>query len=252
MIETSDLTYNIAETPILRDITVTLPAGGITALIGPNGAGKSTLLHLMSSQIAPDAGRIRIDGLDLAKTSIAARALKMAVVAQQLGVASRIRIRDLVGFGRWPHSQGRPTPTDRDKVAEALSRFDLADLQDRFLDEVSGGQRQRAYIAMAYAQDTDWLLLDEPLNNLDLRHARGLMARLREMVDHQGKSVVIVLHDLNYAISWADHVVALDQGRIAFEGPLTQVATADNLSALYRTPVALSDTGGKPFAQYHR
>lgn len=252
MINVSGLNYSIAGTLILRDIDVTLPAGNITALIGPNGAGKSTLLHLMSRQIDPDTGWIGIDGLNLATTPAAKRALKTATVAQQLGVASRIRIRDLIGFGRWPHSQGRTTSEDREKIASAITRFDLTDLQNRFLDEVSGGQRQRAFIAMAYAQDTDWLLLDEPLNNLDLHHARSLMARLREMVDHQNKSIVIVLHDLNYAISWADHIVALNQGQVAFEGPTATVATADNLSRLYQTPVALGDIGGKPFVQYHR
>lgn len=252
MIKVSGLTYSIAGTPILHDINATLPAGRITALIGPNGAGKSTLLHLISQQIPLGGGRITMGGLDLAKTTAPARALKMAVVGQQLGVASRIRIRDLVGFGRWPHNHGRLTAKDQEKISEALSHFDLIGLQDRFLDEVSGGQRQRAFIAMASAQDTDWLLLDEPLNNLDLHHARCLMTQLREKVDREGKSVVIVLHDLNYAISWADHVVALDKGSIAFEGPLTEVATTDSLSALYRTPVVLSDLAGKPFVQYHR
>lgn len=252
MIVTSGLTYSIAGTKILEDIDTTLPAGCITALIGPNGAGKSTLLHAVSHQISPDAGQITVDGHALADITGPARARKMAVVAQDLGVASRIRIRDLVGFGRWPHNRGRPTPTDRDKIAEALDRFDLTGLQDRFLDEVSGGQRQRAFIAMASAQDTDWLLLDEPLNNLDLHHARSLMARLREMVDRDDKSVVIVLHDLNYAISWADHVVALDQGHVAFQGPLAEVATADSLSALYQTPVVMGAADGKLFAQYHR
>lgn len=252
MINVKGLSYNIAGAPILRDVTITLPTGGITALIGPNGAGKSTLLHLMSRQIDPDHGQIRIDGADLAMTDATERALKMAFVAQQLNVASRIRIRDLIGFGRWPHSQSRPTAEDRAKIADAIAHFDLLELQDRFLDEVSGGQRQRAFIAMAYAQDTDWLLLDEPLNNLDLHHARSLMARLREMVDSQGKSVVIVLHDLNYAISWADHVVALSDGRVAFEGSVSTTATEENLSRLYQTPVSLINVNGKPFVHYHR
>lgn len=252
MITVSGLGYSISGTVILQDINVTLPAHGITALIGPNGAGKSTLLHLISRQINPDRGKITVDGEDLATTPAATRALKMAVVAQQLGVASRISIRDLVGFGRWPHSRSRPTAEDHAKVDDALSHFDLLDLSDRFLDEVSGGQRQRAFIAMAYAQETDWLLLDEPLSNLDLHHARSLMARLRDMADRCGKSIVIVLHDLNYAISWADHVVALSHGRLAFEGPVSAAATTENLSRLYQTPVALHHADGKPFVRYHR
>ncbi|GFE51067.1 ABC transporter ATP-binding protein [Roseobacter cerasinus] len=248
----SELSYSVSGTDILRDISVEIPARGMTALIGPNGAGKSTLLHLMSRQMEPMSGQVVIDGQDLATITAQARALKLAVVAQHLNIASRIRIRDLVGFGRWPHARNRPTAEDRAWVTDAMTHFDLIALQDRFLDEVSGGQRQRAFIAMAYAQDTEWLLLDEPLNNLDLHHARSLMARLRDMADHQGKSIVIVLHDLNYAISWADHVVALRAGRVAFEGPVQAMATGENLSNLYQTPVAMDHVDGRPFARYHR
>jgi iron complex transport system ATP-binding protein len=173
-------------------------------------------------------------------------------VAQQLSVASRVRVRDLVGFGRWPHSKGRPGAADRAAVEAALELFDLQALQQRFLDELSGGQRQRAFIAMAYAQDTRWLLLDEPLNNLDLHHARNLMQQLRRLADQAGKSIVIVLHDLNYALSWADHVVALQDGAVAFAGPVAEAATEARLSALYQTPVVISRIGGQPVAQYHR
>lgn len=140
-------------------------------------------------------------------------ALQLALVSQQNGIASRIRIRDLVAFGRWPHHQGRPQAVDKAKTAEALDRFELTDLGGRFLDEVSGGQRQRAFVAMAYCQDTDWLLLDEPLNNLDLRFATALMSQLKTLSREAGKGIAIVIHDLNYAINYADHIVALKDGQ---------------------------------------
>ncbi|MFS4583642.1 ABC transporter ATP-binding protein [Phaeobacter sp. C3_T13_0] len=252
MIEISGLSYGPALQPILHGIDATLPPGRITALIGPNGAGKSTLLKLIARQLAAGSGSIRLDGLDLAQANPAQLARCMAVVAQHLDVASRVRVRELIGFGRWPHSQGRLGPEDHAAVENAVVLFGLDGLEQRFLDELSGGQRQRAFIAMAYAQDTDWLLLDEPLNNLDLHHARNLMAQLRHLAETQDKGIVIVVHDLNYAISWSDHVVALQDGQVAFQGPVAEAATAERLSALYQTPVAITHLGGKPFVQYHR
>lgn len=252
MIEISGLRFGPAAHPILHGIDAAIPAGRITALIGPNGAGKSTLLNLIARQLAPAGGSIRLDGQDLLQAEPSQLARRMAVVAQQASVGSRVRVRDLIGFGRWPHCRGRLGAADRAAVRDAVALFGLEGLEQRFLDELSGGQRQRAFIAMAYAQDTDWLLLDEPLNNLDLHHARNLMAQLRQLAEARGKGIVIVVHDLNYAISWSDHVVALQGGRVAFQGPVAEAATAERLTALYRTPVMLTRLGGRPFAQYHR
>ncbi|UWR70832.1 ATP-binding cassette domain-containing protein (plasmid) [Phaeobacter inhibens] len=251
MIDVTGLSFTLGDKPILDTVDACLPVGQITALIGPNGAGKSTLLKLIAQQLTASWGRICLSGCDLRSITPEQLARRMAVVGQQLDVASRVRVCDLVGFGRWPHSRGRLRAEDQAAIADALALFELDELRDRFLDELSGGQRQRAFIAMAYAQDTDWLLLDEPLNNLDLNHARNLMAQLRHLADTRGKSIVIVLHDLNYAISWADHVVALAAGRVAFAGPVAEVATSESLSALYQTPVALRDVEGRPIACYH-
>ena len=253
MIQIDTLSHHIAGTPVLSDISLTLPQGKITALIGPNGAGKSTLLNAIGRQLEPQQGNITISGQNLRRFAPRDLAFQIAVVAQHLNVGSRIRVADLVGYGRWPHAQGRLRAEDRVMIDRALTQFDLQNLRHRFLDELSGGQRQRAFIAMAYAQDTNWLLLDEPLNNLDLKHARSLMAKLRELVDTQGKSVVIVLHDLNYTLSWADHVVAMRDGQLAFVGPTLDVATADALSGLYQTDIDIAQTDrGTPLALYHR
>lgn len=251
MINVQGLTHHIGNSAILNEINVDIPKGGVTALIGPNGAGKSTLLNLIARQDPTQSGRILLDDQDLAQMDHRDLALRVAVVAQDVGVASRLRIRDLVGFGRWPHAQGRPTPKDAEFVTRALVQFDLTDFADRFLDEVSGGQRQRAFLAMAYAQDTDWLLLDEPLNNLDLRYARELMAELSTLAKIAGKSIVIVLHDLNYAISWADRIIAMKGGQIAFEGETETVATSAALSDLYDTKVTVDRSQETPFIRHH-
>ncbi len=251
MISVNGLSHTIGPAKILDDINLQIAPGGVTALIGPNGAGKSTLLSVVSRQVPAQSGEVSLDGADMKRIDHAALALRMAVVAQDVGVASRLRIRDLVGFGRWPHAKGKPSPKDADIVAQALAQFDLTALADRFLDEVSGGQRQRAFVAMAYAQDTDWLLLDEPLNNLDLRHARRLMSELRNLAQNAGKSILIVLHDLNYAISWADHIIALKDGRVAFAGETQDVMTSRTLSALYETDVSVMAKDGKTFVWHH-
>lgn len=251
MISVQGLSHHIGKSMIFNEIDVNIAKGGVTALIGPNGAGKSTLLNLIARQVPVQTGRVMLDGAEIAQMGHRDLALRMAVVAQDVGVASRLRIRNLVGFGRWPHAQGRPTPQDAEFVERALVQFDLTPFSERFLDEVSGGQRQRAFLAMAYAQDTDWLLLDEPLNNLDLRYARDLMAELHILARDAGKSIVIVLHDLNYAISWADRIIAMKNGRIAFEGDTAKVATSTVLSDLYDTEVIIDDTGATPFVRHH-
>ena len=251
MIQLSGVCHQVGSTPILQSITTDLPRGKLTALIGPNGAGKSTLLRLIGRLEPLQSGAIRIDDLDLTQTPSADLARRMAVLGQQTQIASRLRLCDLVAFGRWPHHQGRPRPQDRAIVADALASFGLIPLAGRFLDEVSGGQAQRAHIAMIVAQDTDWLLLDEPLNNLDMAHARSLMARVAGLVRVQGRGAVVVVHDVNHAAAWADHIVALKAGRIHAAGPADAVLTGGVLSALYDTPVEVIRHNGRPLVLHH-
>ena len=251
MIIASHLMHRLGNRLVLNDVSITIPKGKITALIGPNGAGKSTLLHIIARQSSIQSGEITLDELDVSKIPLAEMALHMAFVAQDLGVASRLRVKDLVAFGRWPQHHGRPTDKDHAVVDKALKEFYLEELCDRFLDEISGGQRQRAFVAMAYVQETDWLLLDEPLNNLDIRYAKSLMVRLRKMVDEQNKSIVIVIHDLNYALANADYFIAIKEGEVAFSGTTDEVATSENLSSLYDAEVEIIEHKGKRFALHH-
>lgn len=245
MIEVGGLSFHVGQVQILHDITLALEPGGVTALIGPNGAGKSTLLHAIAGLNAPSSGTVSIDGLDPYAAPAMERARRVALLQQFPTVVSRLRVRELVAFGRWPHHKGRATPADDAKVAEAIAALALEDLADRPLETLSGGQRQRAFVAMTFAQDTPWILLDEPLNALDPRHARNLMSRLKVLAEQTGRSIVIVLHDINAAAGWAARVVAMKDGRVMAHGATREVLTPDTLGAVFETPFDVIDHRGR-------
>lgn len=246
MISIRGVSHDISGQRILSDIDLELPPGGITALIGPNGAGKSTLLSLVARLQTLRTGRIAVDDLEIGRCSDRDMAKVLAIMPQGTQVSSRLRVEELVGFGRYPWHRGRPGPEDREKVEQAIARFALEPLRHRFLDEVSGGQRQRAFVAMTFAQDTPYLLLDEPLNNLDIAAARDLMRLLREMVERDGKSVVIVLHDINYASAFADRLVVMKDGRIAADGPPAKVVGPELIADVFGTDARIAQIDGRP------
>jgi len=233
MIRVENVSLKHGSAPILHDISLEIPKGGITALIGPNGAGKSSLLSLIARLQPQQSGRITIDGFPVDTTPNRDMAKIIAILRQDSIVTSRLRVRELVGFGRFPHGRGRLTPEDHAVIDRSLKQFDLTDLADRFIETLSGGQRQRALVAMAFAQGTEYLLLDEPLNNLDMYFARELMRSLRTIVDEAGKTVVIVLHDINQAAAHADRIVAMKAGRIVADGIPVELLTPKTLQEIF-------------------
>ena len=248
MIRIENVSFKHRTTPILSDVNLTIPKGGVVALIGPNGAGKSTLLSLVARLQTLQAGAISVDGLPVDTTPGRDLAKVLAILRQDTTIASRLRVRELVGFGRFPHGRGRLTDEDHTIVDAAIAQFDLGDLSDRFIETLSGGQRQRALVAMAFAQGTDYLLLDEPLNNLDMYYARALMRSLRTVADTNGKTVVIVLHDINQASAHADRIVAMKGGRIVADGTPAEILTSDTLDAVFGFRMRVETIEGKPFA----
>ncbi|MCV6584221.1 MAG: ATP-binding cassette domain-containing protein [Marinibacterium sp.] len=246
MIRIDAVCHGIGGQPILRDVSLEIGKGGIVALVGPNGAGKSTLLSLIARLQPLQTGRITVDGHVIGQVRDDVLARTLAILPQHLDVASRLSVRDLVGFGRYPYHKGRPTPQDLVRVDAALAAFELDDLAARALDTLSGGQRQRAFVAMAYAQDTDYLLLDEPLNNLDIAASRGLMHRLRDLARQDGRTVVIVLHDINYAAAYADRIVALKSGRVVADGAPGAVVTDAFLRTVFDTDATVAHVQGRP------
>lgn len=251
MIEIKNVSLSYGDFPILRDINLSLPKGGITALVGPNGAGKSSLLSLVARLQPLQIGRITIDGLSVDKAPSRQLARRLAILRQDGAVASRLTVRELVNFGRFPHHQGRPGNEDLMLVDAALAQFDLQALSDRFIDTLSGGQRQRAMVAMTFCQGTDYMLLDEPLNNLDMFHARQLMRSLRTIADERQRTAIIVLHDINQAAAHADRIVAMRDGAIIADGTPEAVLTEDNLEAIFGYRMQIAHLAGKPLVLHH-
>lgn len=245
MIKIADLSYSIAGTAILSQINLDLPKGCVTALIGPNGAGKSTLLSLIARLMPLQEGQIRVDDLTIGACANDMLARKLAILPQASDAAPLLTVRELVGFGRYPNHKGRPTAEDEIKVTEALETFELTPLAERRLDTLSGGQRQRAQVAMTFAQETDYILLDEPLNNLDIAASRSLMGVLRGLAQNHGRTIVIVLHDINYAAAYADHIVAMKAGKIAAMGAPDVIVTEDLVKSVFGTNSKVHRVGGK-------
>lgn len=233
-------------------ISTELAAGGIIALVGPNGAGKSTLLTMMGRLLEPDSGSIVVGGVDVQQTPSKVVAKHVSILRQENHFVTRLTVRQLVSFGRYPYSGGRLTQADEDKISEAIDFLNLTQLEQRFLDQLSGGQRQRAYVAMVLAQDTEYLLLDEPLNNLDAEHSVQMMKQLRRAADELGRTFVIVLHDINFAASYSDYIVAMEDGHIAVQGTPDEIITDEVLTRVFRTPVTVLDGPNGRFAAYYR
>jgi len=251
MIETSRVSKSYGDSVVVNDVTLTLPRGGITAIIGPNGAGKSTLLSMIARLAPMDAGAVTVAGLDVTRTPTAELAKRISILRQDNHIAARLTVRDLIAFGRYPHSKGRLTAEDREHVDRAIGYLGLEPFTERFLDELSGGQRQRAYVAMVLCQDTDYVLFDEPLNNLDMKHAVGMMQILRRAASELGKTVVVVLHDINFASCYADHIVVMRDGKVAHQGAPMAVITPAIMREVYEIDIKVHAIGGQLISVYY-
>lgn len=236
---------------VVKDISVELPKQKITAFIGPNGAGKSTVMNIISRLIARDSGTVLFKDQDVAKWKSRELAKHLAILTQSNNISMKLTVEELVSFGRFPYSGNRLTPEDRNIVGNALDYMEMTKMKHMFLDELSGGQQQRAYIAMVIAQDTEYVLLDEPINNLDVYHASKMMKLVQKLCHDLKKTVFIVIHDINYASFYADYICAFVDGEIAKFGPVEEVMTADFLAQTYSTPFTTQDYNGKRLCVYY-
>ena len=236
---------------VVQGVSFEIPKGKVLSLIGPNGAGKSTVMGVISRLIARDGGEVEFEGADISKWKSKELAKRLAILTQSNNIQMKLTVEELVAFGRFPYCGGRLTPEDERIVDQAIRYMELDSFRDRFIDELSGGQRQRAYIAMVIAQDTEYVLLDEPTNNLDIYHATNMMKIVRRLCDELGKTVILVLHEINYAAFYSDYICAFKDGKIAKFGTVEEVMTKENLSQIYQVDFEIMEIEGKPLSIYY-
>ncbi len=243
MIEIKNITKLYNKKPVVEDVSITIEPGTITSFIGPNGAGKSTLLSMVSRLLDADTGEVLLDRNNVKKWRSNEFAKRVSILKQANYINVRLTVRELIAFGRYPYSKGRLNDEDERLVDQAVAYMNLDDMQHKFLDELSGGQKQRAFVAMVIAQDTEYILLDEPLNNLDMKHSVQIMKILRKLVDELNKTVIIVLHDINFASVYSDRIVALKDGKLVKDGPTHEIIKTDALREIYDMdiPVQVQD-----------
>ncbi|AGF71810.1 ABC transporter ATP-binding protein [Corynebacterium halotolerans] len=232
-------------------VNLEIPAGGITSLVGPNGAGKSTLLTMIGRLLGMDSGDIKIAQYDVSTTKSKDLAKILSILRQENHFITKLTVRQLVGFGRFPYSQGRLTAEDEKIISRYIDFLHLTELEDRYLDQLSGGQRQRAYVAMVLCQETDYVLLDEPLNNLDIAHSVQMMQHLRSAAQEFGRTIIVVLHDINFAARYSDFICAVKSGEIVEFGTPEQVMQDHILTDIFNTPVKVIEGPDGLLACYH-
>ena len=251
MIKLEKLTKLFGQTPVVKHASAEFEKGKVTSIIGPNGAGKSTLLSMASRLVTKDEGQVFIDCKEIAEWDTKELAKRLAVLRQANSITMRFTVREMISFGRFPYSQGKLTQEDQHIINQAIDYLDLTDIQHKYLDELSGGQRQLAFIAMVIAQDTDYVFLDEPLNNLDIKHSLQIMRNVGRLAREMNKAVVVVIHDINFAACYSDKIIALKKGQVVAQGDVESVIQADVLESIYETPFNIIELDGKRMCTYY-
>lgn len=251
MMDIKHVSKTYGQKTVVSDVTLPIEKGKMTACIGPNGAGKSTLLEMVSRLIPSDTGHIYIDGGEVKSFKQGDLAKRLSVLKQTNRMNMRLTVRELVSFGRFPYTKGRLGPECAKMIDQSLEYLGLVDLEERYIDTLSGGQLQRALIAMVLCQDTDYIMLDEPLNNLDMSFGVQMMQTLRKLVEELGKTVIIVIHDINFAASYADNIVAMKNGQLFASGSVDEMISKDVLDDLYEMDVDIIKKNGKKYCLYY-
>jgi len=234
MIEIKDITFAYGRRTILHDLSLSLEEGKLIALLGPNGSGKTTLLRIIAGTLKPSSGSVRLDGGDIAAMHAKARARRISVVKQIMSAAFAFTVAEVVAMGRYSYKRGTQSldPQDYKIVHESIGMVGLKELEQRPVTMLSGGELQRVMLAKALCQQSRWMLLDEPVNHLDLKHRRDIMNTVRAHAD-SGKGALCVLHDIGMAKLYADRAILMKDGRIVFDGAPKQVLTDENISSIY-------------------
>ncbi|MDL5376461.1 ABC transporter ATP-binding protein [Exiguobacterium mexicanum] len=250
MIQLEQVQKSYSDDVQIGPINLDIPKAGFTSLIGPNGAGKSTTLMMIGRLLDLDEGQIQVAGMDVSSAKSKDLAKIVTILRQENHFVTRLTVRQLAGFGRFPYSKGRLTQEDERIISKYIDFLDLTSLEHRYLDELSGGQRQRAYVAMVLCQETEYVLLDEPLNNLDIARSVQMMEYLRHVADEFGRTIVTVLHDINFAAKYSDRICAMKDGNIAAFGTVEEIMDADILSEIFETKLEIIQGPYGPIAVY--
>ncbi|OPF50986.1 iron-dicitrate transporter ATP-binding subunit [Clostridium baratii] len=249
-IKTKDLNISYGNLDIVKDLNLEIPKGKITTIIGANGCGKSTILKTLARIIKPKSGSIYINNKELNSQDSKELAKAMAVLPQSPQAPNGLTVEELISYGRFPHQKGFGKLKDEDKdiINWALEKTRILEFRDRPIEALSGGQRQRAWIAMALAQETDILLLDEPTTYLDLAHQLEVLKLLEELNKKEGRTIVMVIHELNNAARFADHMIGVKKGKIVCQGTAHEVMTKENLREIFNIDAEIVNEpkSGKP------
>jgi iron complex transport system ATP-binding protein len=239
-----------AEEVKIGPLNIEIPKAGITSLIGPNGAGKSTTLLMIGRLLNMDEGQISVANMNVSKSKSEDLAKILTILRQENHFVTRLTVRQLVGFGRFPYSRGRLTREDEMIISKYIDFLQLTELEHRYLDELSGGQRQRAYVAMVLCQETEYVLLDEPLNNLDIARAVQMMEHLRVAANEFGRTILMVMHDINFAAKYSDRICAMKGGQVAAFGTVQEIMKPEILTDIFETKIDIIEGPYGPIAVY--
>lgn len=250
MIQAKSISKSYDHNLVLDEIDIQFPKGKITSLIGGNGAGKSTLLAIISRLLKQDGGSVAMNGKDISAYNNKEMARNLSILKQSNNIGLKLTVKELISFGRFPYSQGRLKEEDHEKINEAIQYLNLEKIEDAYLNELSGGQKQRAYMGMIVAQDTDYILLDEPLNNLDMKHSVQIMTTLRNLANELDKTIIIVLHDINFASHYSDYIAALKDGDIKHYGVTNEIIKERILHDIFDVHCAVTERNGKKTCNY--
>lgn len=250
MIKTHELIKIYNKNVSIGPIDLEIPRAGITSIVGPNGAGKSTFLLMVGRLLGYDKGNVYIGDLDIGNSKSEDIAKIAAILKQENHFVTRLTVRQLVSFGRFPHSKGRLNINDEKVISKYIDFLELRDLENRYLDELSGGQRQRAYVAMVLCQETEYVLLDEPLNNLDVARSVAMLKHLKIAAAKFNKTIVMVLHDINFAAQYSDYICAFKNGRVIKFGTPDKIMDSDILTDIFDVNIQVIDGPNGKVAVY--
>ncbi len=251
MIKLKNIIKKYGDKSIIDDVSVDIPKGEVIAFIGANGAGKSTLLSIISRTLSKNNGEVYIDEKELSKWDNNELSKKISILKQSNNLNIRLTVKELVSFGRFPYSKGKLNKEDKKIIDDAIKYMGIEHLQDRYLDELSGGQKQMAFIAMIIAQDTEYIFLDEPLNNLDMHHCVKIMKNVKKLAREKNKTIIVVIHDINFVSLYADHIIAMKDGKIVENNKKEEVIKEPILKEIYGMDIQVKNIDGQNICLYY-